>query len=89
MGVLRELLFHELLDASGQFLSRDVGEPPRRIPPSLHEIDNILLNDNIRVMPRKLAGHGANEQRIKANGAEENACCLRVCLLQDSVDENR
>ena len=89
MGVLRELLFHELLDASGQFLPRDVEELPRRIIPSLHEVDNILLNDNIRVMPWKLAGHGANEQRIKADGAKGNACCLRVCLLQDSVYENR
>ena len=74
MGVLRELLFHEQLDACSQLLPRGVEELPRRILPSLHEIDNILLNDNIWVMAWKLASHGADEERIKAQGAKGNTC---------------
>ena len=34
-------------------------------------------------MPWKLAGHGTNERRIKADGTKGDTRYIQVCLLQD------
>ena len=52
MTIVREVLFHQLVDTIRQFLLRDVEELPRRLFPFIHEIDNILLYDHIWVMAR-------------------------------------